>query len=81
MTRPHHHWDHLAYPARLQLAAVVNAYAPMARSVTAATLAYVSPTRAAVALERAAHSHSKRSPVSKTMARVLLSMVDAVART
>jgi hypothetical protein len=81
MTRPHHLFDDLAYPARLHIAATVNAFAPLSRSVTAATLAYVSPARAAVALERAAHSHSKRSPVSQTMARILCSIVDAVART
>ena len=81
MTRPHHRFDHLAFPARLHIAAAINAYAPMSRSVTAATLGYVSPARAAVALERAAHSHSERNPVPRTMARVLCSLVDAVART
>ena len=79
--RPHHHFDFFPYPARLQIAAAVNAFAPLSESVTASTLSYVSPTRAAVALDRAAHSHSERNPVPRTMARVLLSMVDAVART
>ena len=81
MPIPHSRFDHIAYPARLQIAACVNAFAPLSRSITASTLSYVSPTRASVALERAAHSHSKRSPVSQTTARVLLSIVDAVART
>lgn len=80
MPIPHHRFDHLAFPARLHIASAVNAFAPMARVVTAVTIGYVSPTRAAVALERAAHSNSKRNPVPQAMARVLLSMVDA-ART
>ena len=81
MQHPHHEFDHFAYHARLQIAAAVNAYAPLSRSITAATIGYVSPTRAAVALERASHSHSTRNPVPRDMARVLLSMVDAAART
>jgi hypothetical protein len=85
MTRPHHHFDHFAFGAKIHIATAVNKFAPMKRSVTAATIGYVSPGRAASALQRAeryTYTHPYMpEPVPRYMAHILRSLVDAVART
>ena len=84
MTAPHHHFDDLAYSAKVHIATAVNRFAPMKRSVTAATLGYVSLGRAESALHRAeryTYTHpDARHPVNRDMAAVLLSIVESTPR-